>query len=463
MESVSSREAQVDTGESPVSGDVPFWVTACLLFMPPTRPDGKVIESARTSVFPVVQALTASLERVQDDLYVRVNQRKLAILAGYKRPDDASWIFEYLQKIQFLQILDGGRDKKGRRQARRDPATGRKIDHLYRVFRRPPANYTGPKDYAELDIAVRGGIDDADAAASEKAGKPTKARSVTLLPRNLFRDAPGQPNPANAGKAGEPFPAYTGKGDIPPGQPNPANAGKAGEPFPAYTGKGDIPPGQPYPVYADAEEEREGTSLSGGSLPRSIEGGTAAGGSPLGATAAAVDEELDTAARALPWLQRGWRPSAPELRRLVAAMTRARLEYGYTVDELVDHARYALAERRAQSPGFVIGAFEDDRLPARLLPARYTLPQTSGVDHQTPIASPEMPADASTGMHKGDHSREPQIPGHCGECGNTSLGESNPAIRDVRHRITFDRVSGQNVPCTCHPNHPDQQARTTAT
>src|SRR5690606_35318522 len=137
------RALQARAGESPDRIDLPFWLDACVLLDPPMR-NGKP-RAARHAIYPVARALLADRIRVRGyagDAAVPLDRAALARCAGYVDYKKAAWIFDYLQRIGFLEIHKHW-TKGGRR-----PDT-------FDVFITPPANYVGPTTYAELNAALR--------------------------------------------------------------------------------------------------------------------------------------------------------------------------------------------------------------------------------------------------------------------------------------------------------------------
>ena len=163
----------------------------------------------------------------------------------------------------------------------------------------------------------------------------------------------------------------------------------------------------------------------------------------------------------------GFTLSQEHATRLTCAMAAAIGTVGITLDQATEVAQHALlAAKTANAALFVANAFTPKtlaewlrRLTAEPLAARpLPLPAPLGEAEFTAATQPGEPEVGSAGTRSAAAAAPvPTAPAHCGECGNPALGDQNPAIQDVRHRITVDD-RGDTVPCRCHPLHPSHRA-----
>lgn len=181
--------------------------------------------------------------------------------------------------------------------------------------------------------------------------------------------------------------------------------------------------------------------------------------------AAAVRQRV----RELGWQQwaeskglRGFTLNQEHATRLTSVMASAIVTTGITLDEATEVAQHALlAAKTANAALFVANAFAPKTLAEWL--RRLAAEPLAAAPRPLPLPlGTTEPAVASTRREPEPGSTEPAstTPAHCGECGNPALGESNPAIRDVRHRVTVDD-RGDTVPCVCHPLHPSHRVQET--
>jgi hypothetical protein len=215
----------VRLGYSPTSVTLPVWVLACIRLMPapevgPTSMD-KVLTAAYTLQADALNPKTG-------DLAVELDRAELAAICGYERADKVQWILDYLARIEFIRIFDGGVDKLGRRKPRRDPLTGQPLPNTYLVFADPPPHYRGPRSYAEFHAHVSLARARSEAAA-EKAKTAREAKrlreTVILEPQDLFDKT--------AGGDWTPKPGSSGAGDW---TPKPGSSETAGQDWTLVSG-----------------------------------------------------------------------------------------------------------------------------------------------------------------------------------------------------------------------------------
>ncbi|WP_226351915.1 hypothetical protein [Pseudonocardia sp. ICBG601] len=381
----------VSVGESPTVGAVPFWVTACLLFDPPPV-------AAANSVSTAVAVLMAAAVRVHGDLMVKLSPTRLALLCGYERPEKAKWITDYLQRIGFLQVMDGGVNAAtGRRQARRDGA-GRAIENEFVVFPSAPEHYRGPRSLAELDRWISADIDAAEQAPGRGGRRSGRPRSVSIRRRTLFAVPAGQGHTPARGDGAVGLPPARGEGSISAGQAHPPRGGDGCSPFPPARGGGGVCAGQALPpargvlqierssISLEEREIEEIEPVPGGSAPPPATGPAAAAGAgvglggvgvavverPAALLATAVEdpavrvpvEQVRGLVRRLPWaawaaLRRpGWRPSTADADQVQAAITEAITGHGITLDQATEIGQAALSEAKGPQPvTYLVNAF----------------------------------------------------------------------------------------------------------
>ncbi len=358
----------VSVGESPTVGAVPFWVTACLLFDPPPV-------AAANSVSTAVAVLMAAAVRVHGDLMVKLSPTRLALLCGYERPEKAKWITDYLQRIGFLRVMDGGVNAStGRRQARRDGA-GRAIENEFVVFPSAPEHYRGPRSLAELDRWISADLDAAEQAPSRGGRRSGRSRSVSIRRRTLFAVPAGQPHTPAGGDGTGGLPPAGGDGGISAGQTLPPVEGGGCSALPPAGGDGGVCAGQALPPARGVLQiERSSISLE----ERDIEGssaparGSASPPAPARAAAASVavlvEEPVAVEARELvrrlPWAAwaqaRGrseWRLSPADADQVQAAVTEAVTGHGLSWAEAAVIGQAALSEAKGAPVAYVVNAF----------------------------------------------------------------------------------------------------------
>ncbi len=105
---------------------------------------------------------------------VQLNRDRLARLVGYTSGKRVGWILDYLAEIGFLVI-----------HRNYNPSGGRNPD-TFDVYSRPPANYVGPRTYAELVKAADEGWPTRDSlfvdlGKTVPEPKPVRSATVTEL------------------------------------------------------------------------------------------------------------------------------------------------------------------------------------------------------------------------------------------------------------------------------------------
>lgn len=121
--------------ESPDRVDVPIWVVACVRCAPPLGRTGRPMDADKV----LVAAYILLADRIRHASGgVQLNRDRLARLVGYTSGKRVGWILDYLAEIGFLVI-----------HRNYNPSGGRNPD-TFDVYSRPPANYVGPRTYAEL-------------------------------------------------------------------------------------------------------------------------------------------------------------------------------------------------------------------------------------------------------------------------------------------------------------------------
>ena len=161
--------------ESPDRVDVPFWVTACIRCAPPTTRSGNPMNAADKIETAAKMLLADRIRHASGG--VQLNRDRLARLVGYDGPaagKKVAWILDYLVEIGFLVI-----------HRNYDPNGGRNPD-TFDVYSRPPANYVGPRTYAELVKAADEGWPTRDSlfvdlGKTVPEPKPVRSATVTEL------------------------------------------------------------------------------------------------------------------------------------------------------------------------------------------------------------------------------------------------------------------------------------------
>jgi len=161
--------------ESPDRVDVPFWVTACIRCAPPTTPSGNPMNAADKVEIAAKMLLADRIRHSDGD--VTLNRERLARLVGYDGPSASkkiAWVLDYLVEIRFL-VIHKNYGPGGKRSA-----------DTFEVYSRPPANYVGPRTYAELVKAADEGWPSRDSlfVALDQADperEPVRSATVTEL------------------------------------------------------------------------------------------------------------------------------------------------------------------------------------------------------------------------------------------------------------------------------------------
>ena len=394
-------------GTSPTSIELPFWLDAVLTLDPPRKPNGTV-RTTRHAVYPAARALMADRINARGDEAVQLDRAALARWCGYSRADNCRWITAYLEHIGFLEVhRHSGRDGQ-------EPDT-------FDVFPEPPANYIGPRSYAELDMALR---DDAP--------------MILFVPHQ--RNPWSEPNPATEGMGANPNPATEGMGlQNPWSEPNPATEGFSR----ARRFDSSLPP----------------VERTTGGRESEVEPGTG------GAAEPPAPGEQEDAVRALttrlPWQQWANRsgsefaPSTRDLDQLDAAIVRAIDTGGITLGQAQDIALAALGKATGTRDGspvpYLVSAFGKQLgtwlrsvCPAELSNSPLPLPEpaddTEDVTAANSAATTVTPATTDTAQ---------DLPA-CSRC-RAATGESK-GMRMVLIDAS-DATSGE-VPCPeCHPSN----------
>lgn len=199
---VESVRVESVAGDSPVEAAVPFWITACVLLMPPRRRNGEEISATlANAVFPVVQALIADRLRTDPDAAAPLDRDRIARRAGLSSGKKAGWVFDYLELVGGLRV----------HRHYPEPGRGREAD-TFTVFTRPPLNYIGPRTHAELEHA----LDHPDRLLAghlfldPDAGQPQGSGSGTFSSRESFALSPRgerakeRSSPCRAGRRSRP-------------------------------------------------------------------------------------------------------------------------------------------------------------------------------------------------------------------------------------------------------------------
>ncbi|WP_139319290.1 hypothetical protein [Pseudonocardia sp. Ae331_Ps2] len=425
----------VSVGESPTVGAVPLWVTGCLLFDPPPV-------AAANAVSTAVAMLMAASVRVHGDLMVKLSPTRLALLCGYERPEKAKWIIDYLQRIGFLQVMDGGVNPvTGRRQARRDSA-GRAIENEFVVFPTAPAHYRGPRSLAELDRWISADLAAAESAPARGGRRSGRPRTVSIRRRTLFTVPAGQALPPSRGEGEGNVPPARGEGNVSAGQAHPPAAGSGRSPLPPAGGGGNVSAGQALPpargvlqierssISPGGREIEEIEPVPGGSAAPPATGPAAAAVAAAGsggpavafatrpATAAAAaaasvappaglvggeagpvvpapGEHVRAVVRRLPWAawaehrRPGWRLSAADADQVQAAITEAITSQRITLDQATEIGQAALSEAKGPQPvTYLVNAFTK-HLPRRLRALNHEPLDTAPLPLLTPTGPSE--------------------------------------------------------------------------
>ncbi|MBE1580390.1 hypothetical protein ACFORH_43495 [Amycolatopsis roodepoortensis] len=423
-------------GESPSSGEVPLWVTACILFDPPP------VASSANTVSTAVAFLMASCVRVHGDLAVKLSPTRLALLCGFERPEKAKWLTDYLQRIGFLRILDGGvNPKTGRRQARRD-AQGRPIENELLVFPSPPPNYRGPRTLAEIDAAIAEDIAEAEFAHERSAGtgtKRSKPRTIRIRKRDLFGPPAGQPIPPGRGMEFDTQPPAGGDGNVSAGQATfhsiPPGRGMEFDTQPPAGGDGNVSAGQatfhPIPPgggsYRSDRSSISDREIEGSISMEPVPGGTAE--PPATGMDEAWGEEVREAARSFPvkawYAARGQTQglSKGDTDRLKTAILAAMARTSLTLEQVRQIGQAAVSEAKKSPVTYAEQAFSAANLPkwlARITPepeARIPLPLLDLAPEVTESTPAKRPAGRDAVV---DQPAAPKAPvvraAKCGTC-----------------------------------------------
>ncbi len=350
-------------GVSPSRGEIPLWVSACVLFDPPEV-------NAADKVNTAVGFLMASTVRVHGDLAVRLSPMRLALLCGFERPEKAKWLTDYLQKIKFLKIVDGGvNPKTGRRQARRD-AKGRPIDNEFVVFPEPPAEYFGPRTLAEIDALIAEDIAEAELAHERKStpgAKRGKPRNIPIRTRQLFREPGPQSTLPGGGMDFRTQPLPRGDGyrgaRLSAGQPTLLPRGADSRPHPPLGGDGQVFAGGSIPSEGSAYRV-DRSSISEGVIEDRVE--PVPDGTAL-PPATGMDERqvgaVREAVRSFPinawYAKRGQvrAMSRQDADLLQSAVCDAMQRYGLTLEQVREIGQAAVSDARKTPVTYVAAAF----------------------------------------------------------------------------------------------------------
>uniref|UniRef100_UPI003F49ACBC hypothetical protein n=1 Tax=Amycolatopsis sp. CA-293810 TaxID=3239926 RepID=UPI003F49ACBC len=422
-------------GESPTSGEVPLWVTACILFDPPP------VASSANTVSTAVAFLMAASVRVHGDLAVKLSPTRLALLCGFERPEKAKWLTDYLQRIGFLRVLDGGvNPKTGRRQARRD-AQGRPIENELLVFPSPPPNYRGPRTLAEIDAAIADDIAEAEFAHERSAGtgtKRSKPRTIRIRKRELFGTPAGRPIPPGRGMEFGTQPPAGGDGEVFAGQgtlqPIPPGRGMefgtqppAGGDEEVFAGQGTlqpIPPGR-------GSYRSDRSSISDGEIEGSISMEPVPGGTakpPATGRDEVWVEEVREAARSFPvkawYAARGQKQglSMGDADRLKAAILAAMARTSLTLEQVRQIGQAAVSDAKKSPVTYAEQAFSAANLPkwlARITPEPEALNPLPLLDLAPEVSEPrsaQRPAGRDAVVDQPVVPSASVRPARCGTC-----------------------------------------------
>lgn len=149
--------------ESPDRVDVPFWITACIRCAPPTTSSGSPLHAADKIETAAKMLLADRIRHANGG--VELNRERLARLVGYTSGKKIAWILDFLVEIGFL-VIHKNYGPGGKRSA-----------DTFDVYSHPPANYAGPRTYAELVKAADGDWPDRDSLFADLSKTTSECES----------------------------------------------------------------------------------------------------------------------------------------------------------------------------------------------------------------------------------------------------------------------------------------------
>ena len=406
--------SHVSSGAEPIRG---AWMSSPTAVTTPVWVDCSGISPhARSLVTPLI----IGAHRVHGDQAPILDRQYLAWHVDGRRPDKLQPLLNELVSIGFLVIYDGGQDEHGRRRKRRDPQTNEVLPDVYALRFDAPANYVGPRgleDEHQQFLADR----DLVYGNAKADGRKAVRRSWTG-----HLDPSGNPQVS----------------------PTPSQEGVESEATPSHKGVDSFPQVSPTPSQEGVSRARSSllSSSPSGRLGERPEGESEATESAARAAAADPAEESpdDWArqlVRKLPWSTRLKRRVRIDEARDLAVRFRAAAAYGWSEQQVQDHALDAL-KRSSRSPvHYVWNAFADGRIAAEPMHESLVLP--------TDIAAPGTASSKDNAVPTAS-SAESAMPDWCGEC--NAGGE--PARGNARLRY-ITTPAGREM-CTCHPQHPSR-------
>uniref|UniRef100_UPI003F496974 replicative DNA helicase n=1 Tax=Saccharothrix espanaensis TaxID=103731 RepID=UPI003F496974 len=426
----------VYAGESPISADVPFWLTACVRLKPPRRKNGaEITGTLANAVIVAAQALIADRLRTREDVSTPLDREQIARRCGLGDAKRAGWLFDYLELIGFLRVQRhfGG------------PGRGRDKD-TFEVFVRPPLHYIGPHTHAELERAqdefeLTG---QATLFIAKTAGQPQGAGSRTKVAdqgagsRTLVDKTAGQPQGAGSRtKVADQGAGSRTLVDKTAGQPQGARSGTISDLI-------DLLP----PVGDGGREEIE-----------PVPGGTAE------PPATGQDEKRQAVrelVRRLPWVAWGkrarrgtWQVSPDEVTEVVDAVCAVRRRTELSDEQVLTIGAQALHQAKGDPAGYVAKAFSKHLgryLAEPLSENPVPLPESDrDDDHQVSAAGLETAVDARSAPGLGEETSGRPVWPECGTC-DAREGE------DWRGRtVTGD--DGRERPCPTADPRPPRRPR----
>lgn len=130
------------TGDSPTSVSTPYWLDACLIFMPPlAERTGKPRDGS--PVLRAARILLGDRIRARDEDHPVLDREIVARFSGHTTAKNARWIFQYLEQVGFLTIQ------------KHYGSGGRRSHDTFDCSEQPPLNYVGPRTHAEVVHALR--------------------------------------------------------------------------------------------------------------------------------------------------------------------------------------------------------------------------------------------------------------------------------------------------------------------
>jgi hypothetical protein len=359
------------------------------------------MEAAADKVLTAAQVLIADRTRGHGDAAVKLDRDLVATICGYSSSKKCGWIFDYLESIGFLVIQ--------RHYA--TPGRGRQAD-TFVTFDETPANYVGPRTYAELARALRD---------PERPLAATLFLDQDLQPRRSDRQSPhGNHRAGSASPDGD----HQSEPQYPDGNFGPVSAGQLDSPH-----MGTIRPNQGAQMgtlvgeSAGHPEQPHGGTFTSDQIdllsPRGERGGRSIEPVPGGAAkppATGMDERRTAAVRELvrrlPWDE--WAKRREAKLRLTqgdadvvhAAICEAMASAGITLDQAAAVGLAALAEAKSNPVGYVADAFRKHL--ARRLRALAVEPLSDSplpLPGKKPQAGPQL-ADQ---QHKGAAAANPDV------------------------------------------------------